>query len=407
MRTEVIRTGVGSMRNFAPPAQRNGLPPYEACVQSLINADRAGHHWVICHDATDWPTPASAWNEKLSDLCRDAPDPNAVFTMDIAIASAAAQTGKLRFLWGPLDLVRRAPVNIAQSLLTLDHATKGRAAVILAQGQQNHMRQYGISRAGTRDKLWDGVQIVSKLVRQTAPFSYRGRVWKFDNGALALPPYGTQPPEVYVAGGSDESLELTGRFADGWVDCIPGFNQDDPELFGRKVAAVRRHAAMVGRDPDELSIFVLICTVMCEDDRLVEAAIDHPIVRWNTMLGAPSQHYTEWGLPHPYGSDYNYMRDCIPEWISKEEFDDVCRRTPREAVSKIQAVGTPDAVLRRLVPWLDCGVTDLVIYNLAGMCSVAHQKSAVAANAALLAKLKGKPVVRNLPRVSVTQGGSS
>jgi phthiodiolone/phenolphthiodiolone dimycocerosates ketoreductase len=397
MRTDLIRTGVGSLRNFSPPALRPGLEPYEAVVQSLINADRNGHYWVLCHDATDWPTPASVWNEKVSELYRDAPDPNAVFTMDIAIASAAAQTENVRFLWGPLDLVRRAPVNIAQSLLTLDHATKGRAAVILAQGQQNHMRQYGIARAGTRDKLWDGVQIVTKLVRQTAPFSYRGRVWKFDNGALALPPYGERPPEVFVAGGMPESLELTGRFADGWVDCIPGFNGDDPEVFAKKVAAIRRHAEMVGRDPDDLTIFVLVCAVMVDDEALLESAYDNPVVRWNTMLGAPSQQYTKWGLPHPYGPDYNYMRDCIPEWISAEEFYDVSARTPREAVRHVQFAGTPQSVLRQLKPWLECGVTDVVLYNLAGMCSLAHQRSALAANAALLAEVKGRPVVRKVP----------
>jgi phthiodiolone/phenolphthiodiolone dimycocerosates ketoreductase len=399
MRTNVIRTGVGSARNFSPPSMRGDVEPYEAVVQSLVNADRNGYDWVLCHDATDWPTPASVWNERTSDLLAGAPDPNAVFAMDVAIASAGALTENVRFLWGPLDLVRRATVNIAQSLLTLDHATKGRAAVILAQGQQNHMRQYGISRAGTKDKLWDGTQIVARLIWQTAPFSYRGRVWKFDNGSLALPPYGEHPPEVFVAGGMPESLELTGRFADGWVDCIPGFNRASVDVFARKVATIRRHAEMVGRDPDDLSIFVLICCVMVDDDELVESAVDHPIVRWNTMLGAPSPHYYDWGLSHPYGRDYNYMRDCIPEWISAEEFHDVAARTPREAVRKVQVVGTPKDVLSQLEPWLECGVTDAVIYNLAGMCSRAHQRSALAANAALLAEIKGRPVVTNLPTI--------
>jgi hypothetical protein len=129
----------------------------------------------------------------------------------------------------------------------------------------------------------------------------------------------------------------------------------------------------------------------------VESALDHPIVRWNTMLGAPSQDYYEWGLTHPYGRDYNYMRDCIPEWISADEFRDVTARTPREAVSKVNAVGTPEDVLRQLDPWLDCGVTDAVIYNLGGVCSSDHQRSAAAANTALLAKIKGRPVVRKLP----------
>jgi alkanesulfonate monooxygenase SsuD/methylene tetrahydromethanopterin reductase-like flavin-dependent oxidoreductase (luciferase family) len=121
---------------------RGDLEPYDAVVQSLVNADRNGYDWVLCHDATDWPTPASVWNEQTSDLLAGAPDPNAVFAMDVAIASAGALTENVRFLWGPLDLVRRATVNIAQTVLTLDHATKARAAVILAQGQQNQLEPW-------------------------------------------------------------------------------------------------------------------------------------------------------------------------------------------------------------------------------------------------------------------------
>lgn len=400
MRTDVIRTGVGSIRNFAPPALRGDLSPYAHCVKSLIDADRSGHYWVLCHDATDWMTPASAWNETVSDFLRDAPDPNAVFAMDVAIASAAAATENVRFLWGPLDLIRRAPVNIAQTVLTLDHATQGRVAVILAHGQQNHLRQYGIPRAGTRDKLWDGVQIVRQMMRQTAPFSYRGRVWKFDNGSLALPPFGEHAPEVFVAGGAPESLALTGRFADGWVDCIPSMEGDNLERFASKVASIRRHAERGRRDPDELTIFVLVCVVMVDDAHLLEAALDHPVVRWNTMLDAPSPFFYEWGLHHPYGPDYNYFRDCIPEWISAEEFFEVCAHTPREAVGRAQFAGTPDEVFQRLSPWLDCGVTDVVVYNLAGTCSLAHQQSAIAANTALIERVRGQPVVRNLPKLA-------
>lgn len=394
MKTDVIRTGVGSMRYMAPPALRAGLQPFEACVKSLVDADRNGYHWVVCHDATDWPTPASVWNEKLSDFCKDAPDPNGVFAMDVAIGAAAAQTEQIRFLWGPLDLVRRAPVNIAQSVLTLDHATRGRMAVMLSQGQQNHMRQYGTPRAGTKDKLWDGVQIVTKFIRQNHPFSYRGRVWRFDNGSLALPPYGAQPPEVFVAGGYDESLELAGRFADGWVDCPPGLDMNDPAVFRKKVDTIRRHAIDVGRNPDDLTILVLICCTMVEDENLVDAAIDHPIVRWNTLCGTHSSYFYQWGLTHPYGRDWTYFRDCIPEWVSAEEFYDVCNRTPRDAVGKAQFLGTSDSVFKQLQPWLDCGITDVLVYNTAAMVSVAHQKSAVEATAKLLGKLKGRAVSR-------------
>ena len=72
----------------------------------------------------------------------------------------------------------------------------------------------------------------------------------------------------------------------------------------------------------------------------------------------------------------------------------MCARTPREAVGKAQFLGTSESVFKQLQPWLDCGITDVLVYNTAAMLSVAHHKSAVAANTALLARLKGRPVSR-------------
>jgi alkanesulfonate monooxygenase SsuD/methylene tetrahydromethanopterin reductase-like flavin-dependent oxidoreductase (luciferase family) len=90
-----------------------------------------------------------------------------VFTCEPIIAAAGALTNRVNFLWSPVDVVRRAPINIAQMVLTLDHATKGRFAYVLAHGQIDHMRQTGISRIGTKDKFHDRVQIIRKLTHQT------------------------------------------------------------------------------------------------------------------------------------------------------------------------------------------------------------------------------------------------
>ena len=69
-------------------------------------------------------------------------------------------------------------------------------------------------------------------------------------------------------------------------------------------------------------------------------------------------------------------------------------RTPREAVGKAQFLGTSESVFKQLQRWLDCGITDVLVYNTAAMLSVAHNQSAVAANTALLARLRGRPVSR-------------
>jgi phthiodiolone/phenolphthiodiolone dimycocerosates ketoreductase len=371
---------------------------FQTSVSSAVAAEEAGLDGVLFADATDWYCPGSVWNEELCDILADAPDPHGVFTCEPIMAAAGAVTERVEFVWGPVDCVRRAPINIAQMVLTLDHATRGRMSVVLAQGQADHMRQTGISRIGTKDKLWDGVQIVSRLIRDTEPFSFRGRVWKFDRGALATPYYGDTPPQVLVAGSGDETLELVGRFADGWVDAIPGnYSGNDPAVFAAKVRTIRETAERCGRDPDSLRIYAFLCSFMMEDEELLDAALDHPLAKWNSLINGPAEAFRSRGLAHPIGGDFNYMRDVIPEWYSARDFYDITSRTPREAAKVFNFYGTADQVIARLDPFLEQGITDVLFYNTAGMAGSEYMASCYAADQKLQQALKGRTIVRPSP----------
>jgi phthiodiolone/phenolphthiodiolone dimycocerosates ketoreductase len=365
---------------------------FGACVASAVAAERSGAHVVLFADATDWYCPGSVWNGELSDLLDGAPDPHGVFTTEPIIAAAGALTSEIEFMWGPVDVVRRAPINIAQMVLTLDHATKGRMSVVLGQGQIDHMRQTGISRIGTKDKLWDGVQIVRKLIRQTEPFSFRGRVWKFDRGALATPYYGDTPPDVLVAGGMDETLELVGRHADGWMTAIPGGTHDE---FAQQVRAIRRYAEHAGRDPDSIRIAAYTSCFMAEDSDLLEEALDHPLAKWNSFINAPAPRHERAGFGHPYGGNYNYMTHTVPEWFSREDFYDVTAAIHRDGSKTFSFYGNADQVLEQLEPFLALGVTDVMIANTAGMAGSRFAPSCYASDQKLAAGLLGRPVVRS------------
>lgn len=386
--TRLVGTGLYGLHNFMPDSLTGGGDPYEISVSTAVAADQGGYDWVLLADATDSINPAQAWTPDISDLFADAPSPDANFTMEPVIASAGPLTSNVQFLWGPVDVVRRAPVNIAQMVNTLTYPTHGRMNIILAQGQQNHMRQYGISRRGTADKLWDGTQIIRTLIRQTEPFSYRGRVWQFDNGALGLPYLGDAPPRVFVAGGSEESLRLVGEHADGWVDCIPGMDDADPAVFAQKIGIIRESARGIGRDPAELRVLVIICSVMSEDPDALERLTRHPIVRWATMLNASAQTFNKLGFAHPCGHDWNYFRDCIPEWISKRQYLEMTGRVSDEAVRKLSFFGTADDAFRQLEPWIAAGLTDVVIYNPAALCGSEYLTGVIAANQRLIEQIR-------------------
>jgi phthiodiolone/phenolphthiodiolone dimycocerosates ketoreductase len=363
---------------------------FQTSVASAVAAERAGMDGVLFADATDWYVPGSVWNGELADTLEGAPDPHGVFTSEPIIAAAGAVTDRIEFLWGPVDCVRRAPINIAQMVLTLDHATRGRTSVVLAQGQIDHMRQTGISRIGAKNKLWDGVQIVRKLIRDTEAFPFRGRVWKFDRGALATPYYGEKPPDVLVAGSMDETLELVARFADGWLTPIAGGGLDH---FASQVHIIRRTAEQYGRDPDRLRIYAYLSCFMMNDEDLLEEALDHPLAKWNSYLAGPRA-LNPRGLAHPEGGDFNYMKDMVPEWYSKTEFYDVTSRVPREAAKVLNFYGTAKTVLAELEPYLELGITDVLFYNTPGMGGSKYMASCHEADVELQTALADRPVRR-------------
>lgn len=77
------------------------------------------------------------------------------------------------------------------------------------------------------------------------------------------------PADVWVAAGGPKTLEMAGRAADG-VFIRVGTH---PENIARSLAAVRRGAESVGRDPDSVRYALIFHTIVCDDpDRRLAVA---------------------------------------------------------------------------------------------------------------------------------------
>jgi phthiodiolone/phenolphthiodiolone dimycocerosates ketoreductase len=77
-------------------------------------------------------------------------------------------------------------------------------------------------------------------------------------------------------------------------------------------------------------------------------------------------------------------------WYSQEEVLDACAKIPREAVDKVNFVGTPEQVMVRLEPYLHDGlVTDVMICGLNGLCGVEYMEGSGKAINRLVHMIKG------------------
>lgn len=330
--------------------------------------ENQGYDFYTYWDQANGFQPHSIHTPDVTPLAEHIPTLQLFYDPAPVIAVAAQQTERIKFLYGSIDSVRRSPFIIAQTMLTLDHLTRGRTITMLGAGEQKQMKPYGYSRIGSHDRLVDTVHIIRRFHESGGePVSYDGRVWTLDRALMALQPYGDTPPPIWIAGSSDDDLRLAAEMANGWTTIPPGFTEDDPDVFRQQVSKLRKFAADAGRDPDELSICLSAVVCVTENEAQMEILRDNPYLRWWGMMFLPnSDLYTKWGLgEHPMGPGWMYARKCVPHWYDREQAMDVIARTPREAVDRVSMNGTIEQVVEKLTPYLEAGATHVLLTNAA------------------------------------------
>ena len=347
-----------------------GGVPFDMQIEMAVQAEADGWDMFCYWDQANGWTPRSIYTPEFTPLAEQVPDLDVFYDAPTCISHAAARTEKIEFMSGVIDCVRRPPYVQALQALTLDHATKGRTTTIFGAGEIKQMRAYGHKRIGASDKMWDTMHILHKWYRaQGEPISYEGRKYSVDRALLALQPYGDTPPPMWVAGAGDEVFYLAGAIGDGWTTYAPPGISRDPEKLGAEIASVKEFATQAGKDPEQdISICLQIMTMLHPDPKVIDELRDQPHVRWMSQMVLPSSNvYKDQNLgPHPMGEDWSYAAKMDRHYaMSKEEALDICDRTPREAADYVFFCGSPEEVADTLKPYLDKGVTHLLVMNVA------------------------------------------
>jgi len=139
----------------------------------------------------------------------------------------------------------RNPALTAKMFATLHWLTGGRLIAGIGAGwKEDEYASYGwpFPDAKTRiEQLEDAVNIIRAMWTQS-PASYSGRHYSIRNAYCEPRPM--PPPPLLIAGGGEKlTLRVVARYAD-WMNV--GFCTSD--TFARKLDALRRHCADIGRD---------------------------------------------------------------------------------------------------------------------------------------------------------------
>ena len=349
------------------------LPSVEATMGFATMYEQQGYDFYSYWDQANGFQPTSIHTPDVTPVAQQIPNLDLFYDSAPVIAVAAQQAKKIKFVYGSLDSVRRSPFIIAQTMLTLDHLTQGRTITMLGAGEQKQMKPYGYSRVGSHNKLVDTVHIIRKFLDAGGePVSYQGRVWTLDRALMALKPYGETPPKMWIAGGSDDDLQLVADAADGWTTIPPGFTEDDPKVFRAQVEKLRALTAKAGRDPDKLDICISAVVCVTENEAQMEELRDTPYLRWWGLMFLPSSDlYAKWGIgEHPMGPGWMYAKTCVPYWYSRKQAIDLINRTPRASVDRVSMNGTIERIAEKLLPYIKAGATHVLLTNAAPIAGV-------------------------------------
>lgn len=275
-------------------------------------------------------------------------------------------TSNIELFLGAIDTVRHGPSKLAQTFLTLSHATQGRAFFALGGGEAKQLTAYGYSRIGSAKKLEEAIQVIRLLYEAHGdPVYFKGEHWSLNGGALEMEPYDGVYPQIVMAPGV--ALDIMGRYADGMLTNTkrhPG----GVEAFARDVAAMKDAAAKAGRDPNSLTVTACPQVLMHEDSDELYRLASAPKLKYQTMLTAKErgEQWREHGFEHPLGDDWGYARKQRPESQDPDVLREAIAKVPPEAVMELGFhSGTPEQVASQLKAYGDAGLEYVGIVDYA------------------------------------------
>ncbi|MFB6151247.1 MAG: TIGR04024 family LLM class F420-dependent oxidoreductase [Haloarculaceae archaeon] len=255
-----------------------------------------------------------------------------------ALAVAAERTDEIGLGTSVANVYSRSPALLGQTAATLQEASGGRfrlglgpSGPALVEGW--HGADYDRPLRRTRE----AIEVV-RAVCSGERVEYDGDVFRLSGFRLRCDPP-DPPPPVDAAGMGPTSVELAGRFADGWHALML-----TREGLRERLDDLRRGADLAGRDPGEVRVTLsLPCLALDDGERARRLARNHLAF----YVGAMGTFYREALAAQGYEST---AREVASEWASGNG-EAATAAISDDLLDALGAVGTPAACRDRLDEW--------------------------------------------------------
>jgi luciferase family oxidoreductase group 1 len=155
----------------------------------------------------------------------------------------AAKTTTLRLGTAVIVLPWHNPVLLAEQAATLDLLSGGRLDFGVGKGyRHNEFSGFAMPPEEAESRFEEALSVILRAFASDAPFSHRGRYWRFDNIVVEPPPAQRPHPPLWMAASSAESIKACARRGSNLL--LDQFAA--PALIGERIALYRRQLQTAG-----------------------------------------------------------------------------------------------------------------------------------------------------------------
>lgn len=339
------------------------LAPLFVSTYSIQQAEKMGADTIWFPDHFMGFAPKWLWtpdNCAAADVIHSG---DALFDPAPVMAHVAAKFPDLRLGTSVTEAIRRHPVSLAQTFVTLDHLSEGRVVLGIGNGLRENTEPYGLPSKRRVARFAEALEVLRLLFESAGtPVDYDGQFYALDGAVFDLPLWQNRPPPLYIGAHAPKMLALTGRYADGW---LPGQPVGGKE-YGRRLDVISRGASDAGRSMDGFVAAQTMLLVIGDDRaRLLEQAMGSLYVAYNA-LGLPGVVWRAHGLDHPLGDAFPGQIELIPSKTTRESVELARERMTVELLEDQYYFGTPSEIADAAAPLVDAGCTHFILANMGG-----------------------------------------
>ena len=334
-------------------------------LDRLDAADSGRYHsvWLPDHLVSFWPD--AIWTRELTDLAEVSHSPHRHLDALAVAGAVAARTERARIVTSVVDTVRRHPVMLAQSAVTLSHLSQGRFVLGLGAGERENLVPYGFDADGVVSRFEEALEVIELLWRADGPVDFDGRFHRLRHARLDAELHDGTPPPIWIGANGPRMLRIAGRHADGWWPT----GSDGPEEYAEKLEVVRRAADEAGRDPGAIVPAKMVVCLLGEPDE-IEEMLRRPLVR-SLVLQLTAESLARRGFDHPMGPRWRGIQDIEPDKLSRERLQRLFDEVDTDAILSAVPHGTPEDVARQVLALHDAGLEVASILDYSGMAGQA------------------------------------